>query len=250
MTLSLSQDQTSTGFFTKSPEHTATSVVDTRPTIPQDDELSDILQDDKTTPTGSDIHGVTEREVLKDDNLEDHSETKLPLSLSISENTNSEHERTNDIRSEPPLLEESIPVGDDSMIETTPYLSDDPETHTVVEESPVLSHNSDSNVVEKPSVELTNTEDHGSEETPTVEDADDYREDIVSPLSPSEDSLANVNYEKPEDEEEPDGIASMFRLQKESIKGEEMIQLQDMADSTDNCVVTLISRRSRYRAGQ
>lgn len=230
----------STGFFvTKSPEHAATSVVDTQPTIPQDDELSDILQeDDKTTekPADNDILGGTEREVLKHDNLEDHDETKVPPSLSIS-----------DIRSEPPLLEESMPVRDNSVVEATPNLSDNPETHTVVEESPVLS---DSNVVVKPSVGLTNTQDHGIEETPTVEDADDFREDIASPLSPSEDSLTNINYERPEDEEEPDGIVSMLRLRKESIRGEEMIQLQDMADSSDQCFVTLISRRSRHRAGQ
>ena len=241
----------STGFFViKSPEHTATSVVDTQPTLPQDDdELTDIPQeDDKTTEnlTGSDILGGTERQVHKDDNLEDHSEMKVPPSLSMSEDTNLEHECTADIRSEPPLLEESIPVGDNSMVEAMPNLSDNPETHAVEEESPIL-HNPDS--VEKPSVELTHTEDHDIEEAPTVEDADDRREGIPSLLSPSEDSLTNINYEIPEDEEEPDGIASKFRFRKESIKGEE-IPLQDMADSSDHCVVTLISRRSRFRAGQ
>ena len=249
----------STGFFvTKSPEHTSASFVDTQPTVPQNDESSNVLQEETTEKsTGSellpDALGGTEGEVFKDSNLEDQGETKVPPSLSISEDTNSEHVCGTDIRSEPPILEANIPVGDSSVVETIPALSDNLETHTVVEESPVLSHNSHSDVVEKPSLTLTKTEDHSREmsESPTVEGPNDFREDIVSPLSPSEDSLNNINYERPEDsEDDPDGLVSILRLRKESIRGEEMIQLQDLADSSDQCVVTLISRRSIYRAGQ
>ena len=245
----------STGFFViKSPEHTA-SFVNTQP---QNDEPSDVFQeDDKTTEQSTtselipDALGGTERDILKDDNLEHQGETKVPPSSFISEDTNLEHMCTTETRSDPPLLEPSIPAVDNSAVETAP---DNPNTHSVVEESSVLSHNSHSDVVEKPSVALTNTEDHVIEElteSPTVKDANDCREEITSPFSPDEDSLTNINYERPEDsEDDPDGFTSILRLRKESIKGEEMIQLQDMADSGDHCVVTLISRRSRYRAGQ
>ena len=250
-----------TGFFvTKSPEHSA-SVADTQPpSVPQNDEAFE--EDDKTTEkcvTTSELTPdalkSTESNIPKDDDLENHDETKVPPSIPKSEDTNSEHVCATEIISDPLLLEAGVPVGDSNVVETAPASSDNPETHTAVEEPPVLSHSSHPDVVETQSVTPTNAEDHSEEtsQSPTAKDddsVDHYREDITSPFSPSEDSLNNVNYERPEDsEDDPDGIASILRLRKHSDKGEEMIQLQDMADSIDHCVVTLISRRSRHRAG-
>ena len=79
---------------------------------------------------------------------------------------------------------------------------------------------------------------------------DDY---IDSMQRPSRSSISSDNfdpYEKP-DEDMPDGsIINLLHGKKESRKEPEMIPMQDLADLPDNqCAITIISRRSRYRAG-
>lgn len=236
--------------------------LDSHFTVPEDDNLSsDILQEDKKTTEQStsgevmpNICRSTEEVVLegdmptKDDDLEGQSVLKIPPNLSKSKESNSEHVCTVKITSDP--LKVTIPE-DNSVVEIPPVLPADPEDH---KESPIVLDNSQNVIEEVPSVD--NSEDHGVKEAPSdpVEDSNPVNDATVettlpfpSSLSPSENSTI---YEKPEDAEDlPDGIASMFCRRKESNKEEEMIQLQDLADSDDHCVITIISRRSRHRAG-
>lgn len=258
-----------TGFFVRSsPEHNA-SLPDSQPTKPEIDESSgDVFQEDNKTTEKStagelmpDALGSTEGDRPKDENLEDNSGKQTPPALSKSEDNDSEHVHATETTSDPPIMEASIPAGNSSVVETTPVLSDNTGDNSVTEESQVSSNSSHPDVVEMPSVSIGNSEDHTvkeiTSELPTLKNTnpvDNFTGDNPAPFSPpfysTEDSLTSITYEKPEDaEDDPDGIASMLHLRKESIKGEEMIQMQDMADSNDQCVVTLISRRSRYRAG-
>ena len=258
-TMMLTVGQTkSTSFYVPktSPGHT-TTIVDTQPAVHQDDESSDILKEDdkateKSTVSGGmpDVFGSTEEGMPKDSDLEKHHEMKSSTSVSESKDTNLED---TEMTPDPHLLESSVLIEDSSTL--APASPDNQNTHTLMQESPTLS-SSHSDVVEDILLALTNTEERIAEEVsefPTEKDSNpgnDCREDITSPFSPDEGSL-NISYEIPEDsEDDPDGIASMLHLRKESIKGEEMIQLQDMADSANHCVVTVISRRSRHRAGQ
>ena len=76
---------------------------------------------------------------------------------------------------------------------------------------------------------------------------------IDSIQQPSRSSISSDNfdpYEKP-DEDMPDGsIINLLHGKKESCREPEMIPMQDLADLPDNqCAITVISRRSRYRAG-
>jgi len=253
-TMMLSVGQTmSTSFYAPkdSPEHTAT-VVNTQPTVRQDDQSLDILkEDDRITKKStisegiSDVLGSTEEEMSENGDLEEHSEMKLPPA-SVFESKDINLEDT-EMTSDPPSLEASVPIEDKITVVSAPVSPGSQGTHTIKEGSP----SSRSDVFEDT---LVTSEEHISEELsecPTEKDAsNDCREDITSPFSPDDGSL-NVNYERPEDsEDDPDGIASILHLRKESIKGEEMIQLQDLADSANHCAVTVISRRSRHRAGQ
>ena len=217
----------------------------------------DILQEDNKTAKEStvselmpDALGIKEGDVSKEGNLDDHSsKIKAP---SKSEDSNLQHTETT---SHPPVLEAGTPAVDDSVVETMPVSSDNT---GVTKESQVLSDNPHLDVIEMPSVSSSNPEDHAVKEPLTavkgIDPVDESVEDEQLPFSPgsppfSGDSLTSITYEKPEDnEDDPDGITSILGLKK-SGKREEMIQMQDLADSDDHCVVTLISRRSRYRAG-
>jgi len=239
--------------------------LDSHPTIPEDDNLfSDTLQeDDKMTKQSTadevvpDISRESEEvkpevEVpSKHNDLENQNVLEMPPSLSKSEESNSEHVCTAEITLDP--LGVNIPE-DNNVKETLPVLPADLDH----KESPILLDNSQ-NVIEVPPVD--NSEDCSVKETPSdpVEDIDPANDATVEttlPFSPvsssanlSEDSLTNAIYEKPDAADIPDGIVSMLCRRRESSKEEEMIQLDDLADSGDHCVITIISRRSRHRAG-
>ena len=75
--------------------------------------------------------------------------------------------------------------------------------------------------------------------------------DIQHSLQPSTSTDNFELYEKPEDiEDMPDGsLINLFHGKKDR-KEPEMIPMQDLADLPDNqCAITIISRRSRHRAG-
>ena len=190
--------------------------------------------------------------------LEGNSEIQTQPVLHVTEDSSdSEHVCTTQTTPDSPTLEVDIPTGDNEVVETTVVLSANTGDNNVIEKSQVLSDNSHTGVLEMSSVLLGNSEDKETpSELPTVKDThplDDSTEENPpqhSPVSPPLDPLTSVTYEKPEDgEDNPDGIVSLLRFRKQSIKGEEMIQMEDLADSVDQCFVTLISRRSRHRAG-
>lgn len=270
MMLSLSSTM-STGFFVTTPP------IDSHPTELFDDTLqgdnktiekSILEEDNKATEkstTGEqapDVLDRTEGNMPEDGDLEDHSGIKIPPCLSKSEDVNSEQVCTGEVTMEstnPSILEAGIPVEDSNVTETKLVLSDNPGNQSVTEEPQTSSDNPRADMTEN--VSLANSEDHVIKETmlesSTMKETSDSKEDTPSPFSPGSpsfnpngDSLINTTYEKPEDiEDDPDGLASILHLRKQSIKGEEMIQLQDLADSLDQCNVTIISRRSRHRAG-
>ena len=247
----------STGFFIRSsPDHTTPPAEE--PHLENVESSGDIIHEDNRTTEESttselmpDALGITEGVISKDGNLEDHSEIKIP---SISEDGSSQHVCTTETMSDPPVLEAGIPEGDDGVVETMPVSLD---STVVLKESQVLSDNSNQDVAEIP---LESPENHTSKESftavkdtgPVDKSLEDERlpfSPTSPPFNPSGDSLTGISYEKPEDnEDDPDGIASILGLKK-LVKGEEVIQMQDLADSDDHCIVTIISRRSRYRAG-
>lgn len=251
-----------TGFFVRSPpDHTVPLAEEPHLTVFENVESSgDVFQkDDKTAEESTTselipdaLEKITEGVISKDGNLEDHSETKAP---SMPEDSNSQHVCTKETMSDPPVLEAGIPEGDGGIVETMPVSSD---STVVLKEPEVLLDNSNPDVAAE--IPQESPEDHNSKKRLTaVKDTDPVDESVEDerslfsptspPFNPSGDSLSSISYEKPEDnEDDPDGIASLLGLKK-SVKGEEVIQMQDLADSDDHCVVTIISRRSRYRAG-
>jgi len=81
---------------------------------------------------------------------------------------------------------------------------------------------------------------------------DDGTDSIQRPPCSSISSSNFDPYEKPEDDEDTtDGsLINLLHGKKDSHKEPEMIPMQDLADLPDNqCAITIISRRSRHRAG-
>ena len=259
MTLSFSPTL-STGFFVTTPttEHNV-SVVNPQPTKPDNVEPSG--EDNMTLEKSTADELMSEGDMPKGGDLEeDQSEVKsLPNVVSKAEDSNSENVCTIEVTSDSSTLETNTPGDHNSAAETIPVLSDNPGDHSVTEESTVNSQDT----VEVPPAPLDNSKDQEATSlSPTLKETNPVDDSTVetpisfSPISPTfilsgEDSLPSspTTYEKPEDD--PDGIASMLHLRKESIKGEEMIPMQNLAnsDSDDKCVITIISRRSRHRAG-
>ena len=274
------------GFYVKSPPTNTTSqeASSFSPSPATPDEIHDSssgkpLQEDNKKTENSTVDEVTpdisgdnmqavitlEGTIPNDSDIDEDSEKKMPINLCKSEDSGGSElacPPTEIITSDPSILGTNIPE-DIAVVEIPPVSSEsleysatrkvsteNPGDQSVTEEElPAVSEN-----LEIPLVVSDNSEDQTISVSPALEDTDSESDPVVkvSPRlrSSDDDSLTNINYEKPEDDEEdiPDGFASILRSRKESNKGE-MIPLQDLADSGDHCVITIISRRSRHRAG-
>ena len=259
ISLSLGSAMT-TEFFIKSPPPTHSSTnANFQPTVHENDD--NVLQKkidatEESSASEQQMPIASEGDNPENEILEGNSEIQTQPVLCVTEDSSdSKHVCTTQTTSDLPTLEVDIPTGDNEVVETTVVLSANTGDNSVIDESQVLSDNSHTGVLEMSSM-LGNSEDKETpSELPAVKDThllDDFAEENPpqrSPVSPPLDALASVTYETPEDgEDNPDGFASLFHFQKESVKGKE-IQMQDLADSDDQCFVTVISRRSRHRAG-